>query len=432
MIVGVPRETFPGERRVAMVPAHLPALTRAGLEVLIESGAGQAAGFGDEAYTARGATVQSRDEVFEKADIIIQVRTPGTNPDKGADDLALMREGQVVIGMADPLSAPEAAAAIAEKGVTLFAMELMPRITRAQSMDVLSSMATVAGYRAVLLAATHLPRLFPQMMTAAGTVAPARVMVLGAGVAGLQAIATARRLGGVVVGYDIREAAREQIESLGARSVDLKLDTATAEDKGGYAKQMGEDFYQRQRKALADVIADQNVVITTAAVPGKPAPLLIIEDAVKRMAAGSVVVDLAAERGGNCELTKPGEEVVVHDVTILGPLNLAGEAPYHSSQMYAKNVVSFLTNMVEDGELKLDTDDEIVNDTLVTKGGEVVNARVKELLEAAAAQAKKAAPKKAAKKATAKKSSAKAKSSSAGDDGNGDDDESSDSSSTKD
>jgi NAD(P) transhydrogenase subunit alpha len=324
--------------------------------------------------------IASRAEVFETADVILQVRGPGANPESGARDLAEYRRGQTAIGFGEPLTAIDAARQLAAAGVTFLAMELMPRITRAQSMDALSSMATIAGYKAVLIAADSLPRMFPMLMTAAGTVAPARVLVIGAGVAGLQAIATARRLGAVVSGYDIRAAVKEQIESLGARFVVLDMGETAAEDKGGYAKAMGEDFYRRQRELLGDVLAEQHVVITTAAVPGKKAPILITREMSARMAPGSVIVDIAAERGGNCELTRPGEVVVEAGVSIHGPVNLASTIPYHASQMYAKNIATFLKYLVKDGQLALNREDEIVRETLVTQGGEVVHARVRELI----------------------------------------------------
>ncbi len=381
MIVGVPRETFPGERRVALVPALVPGLQRAGLEVLVETGAGLEAGFTDEAYVEKGAAIAvSRAEVFEKAGIVLQVRAPGANPGEGARDLELLREGQVVIGFCDPLLSVETTRALAERGVTLFSMELMPRITRAQSMDALSSMATIAGYKAVLLAANTLPRMFPMMMTAAGTLAPARVFVVGAGVAGLQAIASSRRLGAVVEAYDVRPAVREQVESLGGKFVELELDTEEAEDAGGYAKELGEDFYRKQREMMLRVVAASHVVITTAAIPGKKAPILVTREMVEGMEPGSVIVDLAAERGGNCELTVPGETVDHGGVTILGPLNIPATVPYHASQMYAKNITTFLLHLVKDGELILDLDDEITAGTLVTRGGEVVHPRVLEIL----------------------------------------------------
>jgi len=363
-----------------MAPGALSVLNKAGAEWIMEVGAGARAGFPDSEYSEKGVRAADRREVFATADVILQVRGPGANPEMAAADLALMRRGQAVIGFGEPLTAIDAARRLADRGVTFLAMELMPRITRAQSMDALSSMATVAGYKAVLMAADALPRMFPMLMTAAGTVAPARVLVIGAGVAGLQAIATARRLGAVVSGYDIRAAVKEQVESLGARFVVLEIEAAGAEDKGGYAKAMGEDFYRRQREAMGGVLAEQNVVITTAAVPGKKAPILITREMAERMAPGSVIVDIAAERGGNCELTRPGETVDHAGVRILGPLNLASAVPYHASQMYAKNIATFLKYLIKDGKLTLDRNDEIVRETLVTEGGEVVHGKVRELM----------------------------------------------------
>ena len=348
----------------------------------MEAGAGQRAGFPDSEYADKGVRIlNGRGEVFAAADVVLQVRTPGANPETGAADLALLRSGQTIIGFAEPLTSADAARSLAAGRVNLLAMELMPRITRAQSMDALSSMATVAGYKAVLIAADTLPRMFPMLMTAAGTIAPARVLVIGAGVAGLQAIATARRLGAVVSGYDIRAAVKEQVESLGARFVVLDLETGGAEAQGGYAKAMGEDFYRRQRELLAEVLAQQSVVITTAAVPGRKAPILITRAMVERMSPGSVIVDIAAERGGNCELTVPGEEVESGGVRILGPLNLPSSIPYHASQMYARNISTFLKYLVKDGSLTLDREDEIVRETLVTCDGEVVHPKVRELTE---------------------------------------------------
>src|SRR5712692_7926227 len=302
-VVGIPGETFPGERRVALSPAAVLALTKAGFAVCVESGAGAAAGFPDDAYRAKEATLVARDEVF-RADAILQVRTPGANPAMGRADVDRMRAGQVVVGLANPLGGPDAIAEMAERGVTLFAMELIPRITRAQSMDVLSSQANIAGYKAVLLAAGALPKLFPMMTTAAGTMAPARVLVIGAGVAGLQAIATARRLGALVEAYDVRAAAKDEVESLGARFVELPLQPGDAQDAGGYAKALSEGFYREQRELLTRVVGGSDVVITTALIPGKPAPVLVTAEMVEGMAPGSVIVDLAAEQGGNCELTR--------------------------------------------------------------------------------------------------------------------------------
>jgi len=347
----------------------------------VERGAGAAAGFPDSEYEKHGARlVNSPGEVFRAADVILQVRTLGANPDAGRADLAFLRPGQVVIGFCEPLTAPRECADLAAFGVTTFAMELIPRITRAQSMDALSSMATIAGYKAVLLAADNLPRMFPMLMTAAGTIAPARVFVLGAGVAGLQAIATAKRLGAVVSAYDVRPAVKEQIESVGARFVSMELETAAAEDKGGYAREMGEDFYRRQREFLTGVLREHDVVITTAAVPGKRAPVLITREMVAAMPPGSLIVDLAAERGGNCELTRPGETVSENGVTILGPLNLASTVPYHASEMYARNLAAFVRHLLKDGSIAVRLEDEIIRETLLTMNGEVVHPRVREAL----------------------------------------------------
>jgi NAD(P) transhydrogenase subunit alpha len=378
--IGVPRETFPGERRVALIPRTSEALGKLGAGVIVEQSAGVEAGFPDDQYVARGAKIASRAEVFQQADIIVQVRSLGANPEAGRADLALFRPGQTVIGFGEPLTSPREMADLAHAGVSFLSMELMPRITRAQSMDALSSMATIAGYRAVLMAAMALPKIFPMLMTAAGTVTAARAFILGAGVAGLQAIATARRLGAVVSAYDVRTAVKEQIESLGGKFVVLNIEAAAAEGTGGYAKAMGEDFYKRQRELLTEVLREQDVVITTAAVPGKKAPILVTKEMASAMAPGSVIVDIAAERGGNCELTRPGETVVHQGITILGPLNVPSTIPYHASQMYASNVVSFLKLMVQKGEFKMNREDEIIRETLVTYGNEVVHARVAEAL----------------------------------------------------
>ena len=386
MIVGVPKEAFPGERRVAIVPGVVPALAKASLDVLIEPSAGAEAGFADAAYTDAGARLAaSRAQVFADADVVLQVRSPGAAGDAGRADLEQLRAGQAIIGLSDPLGEPAAARAVAERGVIAFSMELIPRITRAQSMDALSSMATIAGYKAVLLAAEALPRMFPMMMTAAGTITPAKVFVVGAGVAGLQAIASARRLGARVEAYDVRPVVKEQVESLGASFVELPLETEGAEDAGGYAKAQDESFYRRQRETMARVVAASDVVITTALIPGKTAPILVTADAVAGMSPGSVVVDLAAERGGNCELTQADETTVTdNDVTILGPTNLPATVPYHASQMYAKNISTLLLHLVKEGALALDMEDEITAGTLVSRDGAVVHARIRELPGAAA------------------------------------------------
>jgi NAD(P) transhydrogenase subunit alpha len=379
MLVGVPTETFPGERRVALVPAHLAALRKAGMEVVVQAGAGVAAGFPDAQYAEQGARVGPRTDAFA-AEIVVQVRSLGANVLAGRADLDLLRSDQVVIGLTDPLAEPQAAREVAARGCTSFSMELIPRITRAQSMDVLSSMATISGYKTVLLAADALPKMFPMMMTAAGTLAAAKVFVVGAGVAGLQAIATAKRLGAIVLAYDVRPVVKEQIESLGGKYLDLGLETGGAQDAGGYAKALGEEFYRRQREAMLKAVAENDVVITTAAVPGKKSPILVTKEMVEVMRPGTVIVDMAAERGGNCELTRPGETFVQGGVTIIGPLNLPSTVPYHASQMYSKNIVTFLQHLVKKGQPTIDTADEITRETLVTRSGGVVHGKIKELL----------------------------------------------------
>jgi NAD(P) transhydrogenase subunit alpha len=379
MIVAAVKETYPGERRVALVPASVGPLVKAGWEVRIEHDAGLAAGFPDERYTDKGATIVSRDEALA-ADCLLQVRTAGANIEAGESDLGKLHAGQVVIGLCDPLGMPGHARAMAERGVTLLSLELVPRITRAQSMDVLSSQATIAGYRAVLLAATTLSKMFPMMTTAAGTITPAKVFVVGAGVAGLQAIASARRMGAVVSAYDVRDVVKEQVQSLGAKFIEMGLEAGQGEAQGGYAKAMDEEFYRKQRELMTKVVGESDVVITTAAVPGKKAPTLVTREMVAGMSPGSVIVDVAAERGGNCELTVPGETIVENGVSILGPANLPAEVPYHASQMFAKNVTSFLANLVQDGQFHLDLDDEIIRETLVAKDDQVVHPKVRELL----------------------------------------------------
>ena len=381
MIVGTVTETFPGERRVAITPHVVPSLVKTGSEVLIESGAGAPAGFADSAYADKGARIaSSRTEVFAAAEVVCQVRGLGANPERGRADLELLRSGQTLVALFEPLTALDAVRAVAERGVTLFALELVPRITRAQSMDVLSSMATIAGYKAVLLAAGTLPRMFPLLTTAAGTITPAHVFIVGVGVAGLQAIATARKLGAVVEAYDVRPAVKEQVQSVGAKFVELALEAGQAEDKGGYAKAQDESFYQRQREMMTRVVAANDVVITTAVVPGRKAPVLVTAEMARGMAPGSVIVDLAAERGGNCELTRPDEVVVENGVTILGPTNLPSTVPYHASQMYAKNISTFLLHLAKDGVVRIDREDEITRETLVAQGGEVVHPRVRQAL----------------------------------------------------
>ena len=378
MIVGIPRETFPGERRVALVPAVIPNLAKAGMEVVVETGAGAEAGYPDADYIAKGAKIAVRSEVFRMADIVVQVLCYGSNDRTGKADIPLLRPGQLLIGFLRPMGSLETIREIAETGVTSFSIELMPRTTRAQSMDALSSMGTLCGYKAVLIAADTLPKIFPMLTTAAGTITPARVLIIGAGVAGLQAIATARRLGAVVSAYDLRPAAKEQVQSLGGRFVELPIEAKDAQDAGGYAKAQDEDFYRRQRELLGQVIAESDVVITAAVVPGKKSPVLVTREMVAGMSPGSVIVDLAAERGGNCELSKAGEKIVASGVTIIGWFNLATTVPYHASQMYARNITAFLLYMVKEGKLQLNLEDEIIRSTLVTQGGEVVNGRIRE------------------------------------------------------
>jgi H+-translocating NAD(P) transhydrogenase subunit alpha len=380
MKIGVPRETYPGERRVALVPAVIPGLLKAGFEVFVEVGAGTEAAFPDADYVAKGAKIlPTRAEVFHAADIIVQVLCHGSNDTTGKDDLPLLRPDHVLIGFLRPLGSIETIREVAARGVTSFAVELMPRTTRAQSMDALTSMATIAGYKAVVIGADKLPRIFPMLTTAAGTITPARVFVIGAGVAGLQAIATARRLGAVASAYDLRPASKEQVESLGGRFVELAVEAKDAQDARGYARAQDDAFYDRQRELLGKVVAESDVVIAAAVIPGKKSPVLVTADMVAKMAPGSVIVDLAAERGGNCELTRPGDLVVVKNgVTIVGWLNLASTVPYHASQMYARNVTAFMLHLVKDGQLRMDFSDEIIRETLLTLGGEVVNPRVRD------------------------------------------------------
>ena len=382
MIIGIPAEIKSAEKRVAMSPANVQSLTDKGVKVLFQTNAGDAAGYPDGLYTEAGATISAdRVEIFAQADIILQVQSFGSNNENSEADLASLRSGQLVIGMMDPLASPQAAQAVAEKGATAIALELVPRISRAQSMDVLSSMATLAGYKAVLMGASAAPRIFPMLMTAAGTLQPARVLIMGVGVAGLQACATAKRLGAVVEAYDVRPAAREQIISVGAKPVELDLDTGESEGAGGYAKAQGEDFLKRQRELMTAVVAEQDIIITTAAIPGAKSPILVTEDMVKAMKPGSVIVDLAAERGGNCDLTEQGKTVVAHGVTILGPENVPSELAYHASQMYGKNMQTLLELILdEEGNLNLDFNDEIVAGTVVAHQGEIPHPHMRKLL----------------------------------------------------
>ncbi|MFP6588038.1 MAG: Re/Si-specific NAD(P)(+) transhydrogenase subunit alpha, partial [Pirellulaceae bacterium] len=380
MKAAVLKERFPDERRVALLPENVQKLQAAGYEILVERGAGLGSSITDEDYSAAGARLIAREEAAT-ADILLQVRSAGANAVNGDDDVQLMHAGQIVIGMCDPLGNAASIGMLAEQGVSQVALEMIPRISRAQSMDVLSSMATIAGYRAVLHAAYELPRMFPLNMTAAGTLKAAKVFIIGAGVAGLQAAATAKRLGAVVSAYDVRPDCREQVESIGARFVEVQLESDDAEDEGGYAKQQSEEFLGKQRELMAELAAKSDVVITTAAIPGRQSPLLISADAVASMKPGSVIVDLAAERGGNCELTQADETVVVHNVTILGPTNLPSEIPNHASQMFGNNITKFLLHLVNaEGEISLDLEDEIIQGCLVSHDGQVVNERIASML----------------------------------------------------
>ena len=379
MIVGVPKEIYPGEQRVALTPLVIPNLAKAGFEVVVQSGAGVAAGYPDEQYAEKGAKVlPDRNSVFSTAEIILQVLCYGANDINGANDLPLLRNGQILIGFLRPLGSAEVVQQVARTGATSYCVELIPRTTRAQSMDALSSMANLAGYKSVLVAADHLPRILPMMTTAAGTITPSKVLIIGVGVAGLQAIATARRLGAVVSAYDVRPAVKEQVQSLGARFVELPLETGDAQDARGYARAQDEAFYAKQRQLMGQVIAEHDVVITTAVIPGKKAPTLVTAEMVKGMRPGSVIFDLAAERGGNCELTESAKTVVKHGVTIIGSVNVANGVAFHASQVYAKNLTMFLLNLVKDGKVRVETEDDIIRDTLLTRGGEIVNQRVRE------------------------------------------------------
>ena len=387
MIVGVPKEIYPGERRVALVPAVIPNLKKAAMDVVVETGAGLAAGYPDADYAQKGARlIEKREELFAIADIIVQFLVHGANDKTGQADLPLLKNGQVLVGFLRPLGAVKTLEELAERGVSAFSVELMPRTTRAQSMDALSSMATICGYKAVVLAGDTLPRMFPMLTTSAGTIAPARVLIIGAGVAGLQAIATARRLGAVASAYDMRPAAKEQVQSLGGRFVELPIEAKNAQDARGYGTVQDEGFYAKQRELLGNTVAESDVVITAAVIPGKKSPVLVTKEMVQRMAPGSVIIDLAAERGGNCELTKPDETIVAHGVTIIGEFNLAATVPYHASQMYARNVTAFLLHLVKEGKVNLNLQDEIIRETLVTHGGEVVSARVREFFSLPALQ----------------------------------------------
>lgn len=381
MIIGVPKEARAGESRVGLIPANVAALVKLGREILIEPGAGTQAGHSDQAYEEAGAKLQDRNSIFSQADIIVQVQTTGFTQEDPAGDLDKLRDNQILVGMMDPLANPEFAQTLAGRKVTGVAMELIPRITRAQAMDVLSSMAMIAGYKAVLIAAEQSQQMFPMNMTAAGTLKPARAFIMGAGVAGLQACATAKRLGAVVEAYDVRPAAREQILSVGAKPVELEIKAENTETSGGYAKEQSAEFIKAQQAAMSDVLSQQDIVITTAAVPGKKSPILITADMVHAMKPGAIIVDLAAEKGGNCELTELDKEVVINGVTILGPSHVPASVAHHASQMYGKNIENLLAHLVdEEGNINLDFEDEIVHDTVVSLNGEVVQPRLKELL----------------------------------------------------
>jgi len=369
MIVSIPKETVPGEQRVALVPELVPRLTKAGLDVVVQSGAGESAGFLDAAYAGKGARLEA--EVFDKADVLLKVQPPTL------DEIGRMKENSLLISFLQPYTNIAAIKALAARKITAFSMELMPRITRAQPMDALSAMSTIAGYKAVLIAATRLPKFFPLLMTAAGTITPARVFVIGAGVAGLQAIGTARRLGAVVEAYDTRPAVKEQVESLGAKFAELGIAAKDAEDKSGYAKAQSEEFYQKQQEMMSKYVAAADVVIPTALVPGQRAPILITEEMVHGMRPGSVIVDLAAEQGGNCALTEPGQEIVKHGVIIIGPLNLPSTVPFQGSEMYARTVTSYLAHLLKDGRPHLDLNDELTRGPLVTHQGEILHEVVK-------------------------------------------------------
>jgi NAD(P) transhydrogenase subunit alpha len=380
MIVGVVDETGTGEKRVALVPAEIPALTKLGLEVVLQRGAGSGAGFPDGEYEARGARLlESRDEVFGATDLLVRLHP--FDGERGGSDFELLQSGRAVLGLLNPFGSRERIEQLAGRQITSFAFELLPRISRAQSMDALSSMAMISGYKAVLLAAGTLDKICPMMITAAGTISPARVFVVGAGVAGLQACATAHRLGAVVEAYDVRPVVKEQVESLGVKFLELELDTVAAEAQGGYAQSMSEDFYRRQRDLMMRAVSNSDIVISTAAVQGQRAPVLLTEAMIQRMRPGSVVVDLAAESGGNCELTKPGQTVDSGGITILGPINLPATVPHHASQMYARNVSSFVRNLVKDEKLDFDSADEIVRASMLTRGGEIVNERIRKAFE---------------------------------------------------
>ena len=378
LTVGVPKETFPGEQRVAIVPDTVKHLAKAGMNALIEAGAGYGAGFTDAQYREKGAEVVSdRLDVFVQSDIIAQVRGLGANPEKGRDDLNFLKPRHTIVSLFEPLTAKNEVKAIAMSGVRSFALELIPRITRAQNMDVLSSMATIAGYKAAMISAEKLPKMFPMMMTAAGTIKPAKVFIIGAGVAGLQCIASAKKAGAVVYAFDVRPEVKEQIESLGGKFLEIEI--ADARGEGGYARELTAEEKKKQQEMMATQIAESDVVITTAAVPGKKAPVLIPADVARRMHAGSVIIDMAAERGGNCELAKAGETIVENGITIIGPTNIPANLPFHASQMFAKNVQNLLSLIIKDGQLTMDMEDEIIVGTLECDGDQIVHKMAREI-----------------------------------------------------
>ena len=380
MNIAIPKEIAAGERRVALIPESVKRLVTNEISVLVESGAGSAAGYPDDAYTQAGATIVSGPSgLWARADVVLKIHMPQAHP-TGKHELEWYGEGKIVIGNLQPMVNPDGVRRLAERKVTSLSLDMLPRITRAQSMDVLSSQSTVAGYKAVLLAAAELGKFFPMLVTAAGTIAPSKVLVLGAGVAGLQAIATARRLGAVVSAFDVRPAVKEQVESLGARFLEAPTDQA-AEDVGGYAKELSEEQHRRELELIHAHIKEMDAVITTALIPGRPAPELITEAMVRDMRPGSVIVDLAAEMGGNCALTQKGETVEAHGVTIMGRLNLPSTMPTHASQMYSKNITTFLQHLLEDGSLKLDFEDEITAATCITRDGQIVHAHARAMAE---------------------------------------------------
>lgn len=378
MKIGVPKETLPDESRVALVPDVVSRLVKTGLEIVVESGAGLAAHATDSAYEAGGAAVVDGDTLFAESTVVLKVAPPTL------EEVDRLRRDIVLIGFLDPLGDLKLARKLADAGVTSFSMELVPRITRAQPMDALSAMSTIAGYKAVLLAAEAAPRFFPMLVTAAGTLPPARAFVLGAGVAGLQAIASARRIGAVVSAFDVRPAVKEQVESLGATFLKIEMPQEDTEDAGGYAKELSEEAHRREVELVGNAVREMDVVITTALVPGRRAPLLITEEMVRSMKPGAVIVDLAAEQGGNCALTRPGERTLVDGVTILAPLNLPATMPVHASQMYSRTISSLLNHLVHEGELRLDWEDEITKGSCLTHDGSIVSERTRSLVESQA------------------------------------------------